>query len=257
MQIVVEEQERQRRALDDDRAAFRPLRPLVLGKGADRDQPLPDPHRDQDIEPERDAEAIGHDRQDHRPADQMQRPGEANRAVALADELEVAEHEADPRQPRAEDEAPDHGVVHPQQQPHAWRQLLMVPQRLVVALGIVERIGQPLVGMMPEMQRLEAPVRPDQADRQEHEGFIDQRIAGRMAVQHFVDDRGLQADGDRKDCQRGERIGGPDDQPANRPRPVAKDNESNCRPFDRRKTTPPNPSFSHTPCASLRESPDS
>ena len=35
VQIVVEEQERQRRLFDDDGAAFRVLRPLVLRKGAD------------------------------------------------------------------------------------------------------------------------------------------------------------------------------------------------------------------------------
>ena len=45
VQIVVEEQQRQRRALDDDGAPVRPLRPLVLGKGAHRDQRLAEPDR--------------------------------------------------------------------------------------------------------------------------------------------------------------------------------------------------------------------
>ena len=64
------------------------LRPLVLGKGADRDQPLPDPHRDQHVEPDRDTEAIGNDRQYDRHAfARCNAQASRIRSVALADLL--------------------------------------------------------------------------------------------------------------------------------------------------------------------------
>ena len=175
----------------------------------------------------------------------MQRPGDADRTVARADGLEVVEVEADARHPRAEHEAPDHGVVDLQQELHRRRKFVMLPQRLVVAFRIVERIGQPLVGMVSQMYRLEAAERPDEADRQEHESFVDEAVAGRMAVQHLVHDRRLQGDDEAEQQQRDDRIGRPDHEAGERPGGVARDDEDHCRPFDRRPTTPPSPLFGH------------
>src|SRR5262249_4610347 len=106
VQVVVEEEERQRRALDDDRASFRPLVPLVLSESTDRDQPEPEPGRYQRVEPERDAEAVDDDRHDDSETNGVDRPGDLDSTVAFTNQLQVAEEETDDRQPRSSTKRP-------------------------------------------------------------------------------------------------------------------------------------------------------
>ena len=67
---------------------------------------------------------------------------------------------------------------------------------------IVERIGQPFIGVVTQMQRLEAAVRPGKPDRQENQGLVDPRPACRMTVADLVREGGMHGDGDREDRHR-------------------------------------------------------
>ena len=90
----------------------------------------------------------------------------------------------------------------------------MVPQRLVVAFRIVERIGQPLVGMMAAdecvLKRRNGQTRPIGRN---DESFVDPRIAGRMAVQRprasaTIAGPAINAEHDKRE----DRIGRPEEQ---------------------------------------------
>ena len=99
----------------------------------------------------------------------------------------------------------------------------MLPERAVIAFRIVERIGQPLVGMVAQMQRLEAAERIDQPDRQADQQLVDPALAGRMAVRGLVHQRRLHGEHDAEHDKGDDRI-----EPARRRRPLPRPGSVTC-----------------------------
>ena len=80
-----------------------------------------------------------------------------------------------------------HRVVDAEQSLQPCRQHLVPPDRLVVAFGIVKRIGQALIRVMAQMQRPKPAERIDQADRQAHQQLVDALLGDAAPVGQLRD----------------------------------------------------------------------
>ena len=233
VQVVVEKQEGERAAvLDDDRAAGDLLVRAVLEEGADAQD------RERAIGAGEDGErgdpGPGEPGDDGHEAGGVQRPGADDARPAgggARDEACLGREEGGHADRGAEDDAPGERVVGPQDRTDGTRQAAPDRGVEILALGIVMRVGQPLVAVMVEMLVAEAAIGDGEAEGQEDQRLGRRARAEGVAVHDLVLERGVEREQDGEDRDRREAEGGPAGG-GGEPARVGGEDEAERRPLD-------------------------
>ena len=244
VQVVVEEQDRQRPAVLDDHAPRRrPLVRLVL-------EERPDPQDRQRQPAARDILPDRHRRHERRATPPPARcppgaaPRPAPRPVAGAHRREIVAPEADHAEERPDQHPPEQRVVGGEQRPHRPPQPAPDRRVEVVELRVVVRVGQQRVVVVREVQVAEPLVGDEQPERREHQRVVQPPARGRVPVDRLVLERGMLRQHQRQHRQRDP---GPERRRRSTSRPPSRDRSA---PEAPRSATRPPPVLGRCGCAS-------
>ena len=193
VKIVVEEEQRHDRVgLDHDCAAADLLMRPVLGIGAHHRQriaPIGDKHH---ILPERHAADRADPQPDHAHGEPVQQPRLDRPAVPRRDQRRLRHDQPDGRDRRPEQEAAEHRIVDAVEAPEPARRTLPGLRIEIERFGVGAGLGQVIIVVMLEVQRLVAAVGEPQGRRREHQQLVHQCRAVGMAVQGFMLQRAVE-----------------------------------------------------------------
>ncbi|MDZ7748472.1 MAG: hypothetical protein U5K43_06210 [Halofilum sp. (in: g-proteobacteria)] len=195
VQVVVEEQQRQRpRGVDDHRAVLRVLLGAVLGERAQQRQRDPRIDEQREVLEHRDRAHTHHPRQHQGTRQRVQPPCPQRARLAAPQAHELAAPQAGDGDRRAERQAPEQRVAQAHERAAHRAALAPLLRGQVVRLGIVERVGQALVAVVRQVRVAVDAVGQPQPQVREHQRLVEARVARRMAVHGLVLQRAVPGD---------------------------------------------------------------
>src|ERR1700691_1453015 len=154
MQVVEQEKRSENSSvLDNRRSLAHLLLGAMLGEGANHGEAQAGIDKARDIDPERHAADAEHPDENDGAFEEVPRDDHARVALAPPDVASQAANETRERPCRTEDHAPEKRRLRGNKGAPKRPERAPLSVRPVIALGIIERIGQVLVPMMGEMRR--------------------------------------------------------------------------------------------------------